>query len=60
MAHHNASGGKNESRVLEPGMVLTIEPGLYFREKGLEQLYEIYHPGTDSTEIADFIEAIQK
>jgi Xaa-Pro aminopeptidase len=46
------------SRLLEPGMVLTIEPGLYFREKGLEQLYEIFNTEADSTEIDQFIEAV--
>jgi Xaa-Pro aminopeptidase len=43
------------SRVLEPGMVLTIEPGLYFREKGLDQLYDIFGTEADSTEIEKFI-----
>lgn len=47
--------GGPESRVLEPGMVITIEPGLYFREKGLEQLYEIFGSVADSTEIDAFI-----
>jgi Xaa-Pro aminopeptidase len=47
-----------ESRVLEPGMILTIEPGLYFREKGLEQLYEIFGNEADSTEIEEFIEKV--
>jgi len=47
-----------ESRKLEPGMVLTIEPGLYFRKKGLEQLHEIFEAEADSTEMAQFIEAV--
>ncbi|MCK5135079.1 MAG: aminopeptidase P family protein [Bacteroidales bacterium] len=47
-----------ESRVMEPGMVLTIEPGLYFRENGLEQLFEIFENEADSTEIAAFIEQV--
>ena len=47
-----------ESRVLEPGMVLTIEPGLYFREQGLDQLYEIFKDEADSTEIAGFVEQV--
>jgi len=44
-----------ESRMLEPGMVLTIEPGLYFREKGMEQLHEIFKDEADSMEIDQFI-----
>jgi Xaa-Pro aminopeptidase len=47
-----------ESRVLEPGMVLTIEPGLYFREQGLEQLHEIFKEEADSTELEQFMEAV--
>jgi Xaa-Pro aminopeptidase len=48
-----------ESRVLEPGMVLTIEPGLYFREQGLEQLYDIFGDEADSTEIEQFTETVR-
>jgi len=51
-------GESMESRVLEPGMVLTIEPGLYFREKGLEQLYDIFGDEVDSLEIAQFIKDV--
>ncbi|MEA3460471.1 MAG: aminopeptidase P family protein [Bacteroidota bacterium] len=47
-----------ESRVLEPGMVLTIEPGLYFREKGIEQLHELYKDEADSMEIDQFIKEV--
>lgn len=47
-----------ESRVLEPGMVLTIEPGIYLREKGLDQLYEIFENEADSMEIAQFIKDV--
>jgi len=51
-------GANQESRLLEPGMVLTIEPGLYFREKGLQQLYELFNHEADSTEITTFINQV--
>lgn len=46
-------------RILEPGMVLTIEPGIYIRENGLEQLGEIFESRVDSSELAEFAEAIR-
>jgi Xaa-Pro aminopeptidase len=55
-----ASGDSVMSRKLEPGMVLTIEPGVYFREKGLEQLFWIFQQEADSTEIADFVEQVRE
>ena len=42
-------------RILEPGMVLTIEPGLYFREGGLDQLHRIFGHRVDSLEMEEFI-----
>jgi len=53
------TGVTPESRMLETGMVFTIEPGLYFRENGLEQLHEIYGSRVDSTEISTFIETVK-
>jgi Xaa-Pro aminopeptidase len=47
-----------ESRPLEPGMVLTIEPGLYFRENGLDQLFDIYGSEVDSMELSQFIKDV--
>jgi Xaa-Pro aminopeptidase len=57
--HMENDGETPDSRLLEPGMVLTIEPGLYFRENGLEQLWQIFGNRVDSLEIARFIEAVE-
>lgn len=45
-------------RTLEIGMVLTIEPGIYIRENGLEQAYDMFSSKADSSEIAAFIEGV--
>jgi Xaa-Pro aminopeptidase len=46
-------------RLLEPGMVLTIEPGIYIRENGLEQLDAMLGSKVDSSEIVAFTEAVR-
>lgn len=50
--------GSYRNLELEPGMVLTIEPGIYFREHALEEAQEMYQRVADSTEIASFIEQV--
>ncbi len=50
--------GNYRECVLEPGMVLTIEPGIYFRENALEQAPEMFKNDADSAEIAEFIKEI--
>lgn len=45
-------------RLLEEGMVLTVEPGLYFRSNGLSQLYEMFGNEISHEEIQDFITAV--
>lgn len=46
-------------RPLEPGMVLTIEPGLYFRGDGLNQLHEFFGNEASKEEIDAFIEKVK-
>ena len=53
--HEPAPDGTVDSRILEPGMVFTIEPGVYIRENGLEQLQDIFGSRVDSVELEQFI-----
>lgn len=55
-AYHDES---DEDTRLEPGMVLTVEPGIYFREQGLEQVYGMHGHEADSSAIDAFIEAVR-
>jgi Xaa-Pro aminopeptidase len=45
-------------REFEKGMVLTIEPGLYFRDNGLEQLKELFGNEVSEEEINAFVEKV--
>lgn len=45
-------------RPLEEGMVLTVEPGIYLRENGLAQLYEIFGGKVNDDEIKEFIDRV--
>lgn len=45
-------------RPLEPGMVLTIEPGLYFRKNGLEQISDFFGEEATKEEIDTFISKV--
>ncbi len=46
-------------RPLKKGMVLTVEPGLYLRASGLDQLEMLYGNEAGEGEIADFIEKVR-
>ena len=46
-------------RPLEAGMVLTVEPGIYLRAYGLDQLDMLYGSEAGEGEIADFIEKVR-
>jgi Xaa-Pro aminopeptidase len=45
-------------RPLEEGMVLTVEPGIYLRASGLEQLEMLYGGEAGEGEIENFIEQV--
>ena len=45
-------------RPLEPGMVLTVEPGIYLRENGLAQLQETFGDRVSEAEIKEFIDRV--
>ncbi len=46
-------------RPMEPGMVFTIEPGLYFRGNGLSQLHEFFGSEASKEEIDAFIQKVK-
>ncbi|MCU0458753.1 MAG: aminopeptidase P family protein [Bacteroidales bacterium] len=46
-------------RPLEKGMVLTVEPGIYLRANGLEQLEMLYGSEAGEGEIEEFIEKVR-
>lgn len=54
----NAATTTSNSRLLEKGMVLTVEPGIYLRSNGLSQLYEMYGKEVPEKDIKDFIEKV--
>jgi|WetSurMetagenome_2_1015567.scaffolds.fasta_scaffold08561_7 Xaa-Pro aminopeptidase len=45
-------------RTLEKGMVLTVEPGLYFRANGLSGLFELFGKEATHEEIQQFIDDV--
>jgi Xaa-Pro aminopeptidase len=45
-------------RTLEKGMVLTVEPGLYFRSNGISQLFELFGKEASKQEIQEFIDKV--
>jgi Xaa-Pro aminopeptidase len=57
---YNKNAGKDTTfgRTLEKGMVLTVEPGLYFRSNGLSQLFELFGKETTHEEIQRFIDEV--
>ena len=62
---HDAGSYRGEDkrgRILEPGMVLTVEPGIYVGENALENLTErlkLTRPPVSEEEIAEFLETVE-
>lgn len=60
---HDVGGrGPNDGKgwKLEPGMVFTVEPGIYIREEALESLPEMFSRfGPKKEELDDFINAVR-
>jgi Xaa-Pro aminopeptidase len=54
----NRANTSVSGRAFEKGMVLTIEPGIYFRENGLKQLKELFGNEVSEEEINAFVEKV--
>ncbi|MCJ7581670.1 MAG: aminopeptidase P family protein [Candidatus Aminicenantes bacterium] len=50
---------RDSSRVLEPGMVFTVEPGLYIRMETIDSLQEIVGPSVPEEQVNAFIKAVR-
>jgi Xaa-Pro aminopeptidase len=48
-----------KGRVLEPGMVLTMEPGLYFEKNRIDQLHELLGEWASAEELDEFERAVR-
>jgi Xaa-Pro aminopeptidase len=49
----------NSSRPLEPGMVLTVEPGVYIREESIDNLEQILGRSVPKERILEFVESVR-
>lgn len=49
---------ENKGRPMEPGMVLTIEPGLYFLKDGLDHVHSHFSRHATPEELNDFIRSV--
>ncbi len=58
MVHTYLTADTVVGRPLEKGMVLTVEPGIYLRANGLEQLRMLYGSEAGEGEIEEFIEKV--
>jgi len=47
------------SRILEPGMVLTVEPGVYIREESIENLEKTLGRSIPEDQIREFVEKVR-
>ncbi|MCG8701161.1 MAG: Xaa-Pro aminopeptidase [Bacteroidales bacterium] len=54
----NLVNPKVTGRRLEAGMILTVEPGLYLREKGMQQLFDLYGSEVEHHIIEEFIQKV--
>lgn len=50
---------RDSSRVLEPGMVLTVEPGVYIREESIDNLQKTLGRSVPEEEIRDFVDRVR-
>ncbi len=50
---------RDSSRVLEPGMVFTVEPGLYIRMETIDNLQEIMGSSVPEEQVKEFIKAVR-
>lgn len=50
---------RDSSRVLEPGMVFTVEPGLYIRMDTIDHLQEIVGSSVSKEQINEFVKAVR-
>jgi Xaa-Pro aminopeptidase len=50
---------RNSSRILEPGMVLTVEPGVYIREESIDNLEKTLGRSVPEEEIRDFVDRVR-
>ncbi|MFC2167471.1 aminopeptidase P N-terminal domain-containing protein [Acidobacteriota bacterium] len=50
---------RDSSRVLEPGMVFTVEPGLYIRMETIDNLQEIVGPSVSENQVIEFVKAVR-
>jgi len=50
---------EEKGRLLEPGMVLTVEPGIYIGGNALTNISQLYGSRVDKEEIEAFIEAVK-